>query len=78
MVRVDQNSEAVFRVGIEALKRIAAAGEPGEHVPPCIAAAVAAAGASILYLPPYSPDLNPIEQFFATLKALLRKADSSH
>jgi len=36
--------------------------------------AIAAAGASLLYLPPYSPDLNPIEQFFAKLKALLRKA----
>ena len=35
--------------------------------------AVAAAGASILYLPPYSPDLNPIEQLFAKLKALLQK-----
>jgi len=36
--------------------------------------AIAAAGASILYLPPYSPDLNPIEQLFAKLKALLRQA----
>ena len=36
--------------------------------------AIAAAGASILYLPPYSPDLNPIEQMFAKLKALLRRA----
>ena len=36
--------------------------------------AVRAAGASVLYLPPYSPDLNPIEQLFAKLKALLRKA----
>ena len=36
--------------------------------------AIAAAGASLLYLPPYSPDLNPIEQMFAKLKALLRKA----
>ena len=36
--------------------------------------ALAAAGASLLYLPPYSPDLNPIEQLFAQLKALLRKA----
>jgi transposase len=35
--------------------------------------AIVAAGASILYLPPYSPDLNPIEQLFAKLKALLRK-----
>jgi transposase len=36
--------------------------------------AIAAAGAAILYLPPYSPDYNPIEQLFAKLKALLRKA----
>jgi transposase len=36
--------------------------------------ALAAAGASLLYLPPYSPDFNPIEQLFAKLKALLRKA----
>lgn len=35
---------------------------------------IEAAGAKILYLPPYSPDLNPIEQVFAKLKALLRKA----
>ena len=38
--------------------------------------AIAAAGASLLYLPPYSPDLNPIELAFAKLKALLRKAAS--
>jgi transposase len=31
-------------------------------------------GAELLYLPPYSPDLNPIELLFAKLKALLRKA----
>ena len=31
-------------------------------------------GASVLYLPSYSPDLNPIEQFFSKLKALLRQA----
>jgi transposase len=36
--------------------------------------AIRTAGASLLYLPSYSPDLNPIEQFFAKLKALLRKA----
>jgi transposase len=35
---------------------------------------IQAARASLLYLPPYSPDLNPIEQLFAKLKALLRKA----
>ena len=32
------------------------------------------AGAILLYLPPYSPDFNPIENAFAKLKALLRKA----
>ena len=36
--------------------------------------AIEAVGASICYLPPYSPDLNPIEKLFAKLKALLRKA----
>jgi hypothetical protein len=36
--------------------------------------AIEAVGARLLYLPPYSPDFNPIEQLFAKLKALLRKA----
>jgi transposase len=36
--------------------------------------AIEAVGAHVLYLPPYSPDLNPIEQLFAKLKAMLRKA----
>jgi transposase len=36
--------------------------------------AIEARGATLLYLPPYSPDLNPIEQAFAKLKALLRTA----
>lgn len=35
---------------------------------------IAAAGATLLYLPPYSPDFNPIENAFSKLKALLRKA----
>lgn len=38
--------------------------------------AIAAVGASVLYLPPYSPDLNPIEQAFSKLKTLLRKASA--
>ncbi len=37
-------------------------------------AAVEAAGATLLFLPPYSPDFNPIENAFAKLKTLLRKA----
>lgn len=36
--------------------------------------AIDAVGATVLYLPPYSPDLNPIEKFFSKLKTLLRKA----
>ncbi len=35
--------------------------------------AIETCGASLIYLPPYSPDLNPIEQAFAKLKSLLRK-----
>lgn len=37
--------------------------------------AIEQVGARVLYLPPYSPDFNPIEQAFAKLKTLLRKAD---
>ncbi|BAQ44830.1 putative transposase of insertion sequence [Methylobacterium aquaticum] len=39
-----------------------------------VRAAVAAVGARILYVPAYSPDFNPIEQVFAKIKTLLRKA----
>jgi transposase len=39
-----------------------------------ISDAIEATGARLRYLPPYSPDLNPIEQVFAKFKALLRKA----
>jgi transposase len=39
-----------------------------------VRAAIEARGAILLYLPPYSPDLNPIEMAFAKLKTLLRKA----
>jgi len=38
------------------------------------ASAIRAAGAHVLFLPPNSPELNPIEHAFAKLKALLRKA----
>jgi transposase len=44
------------------------------HKGKAIRAAIRAAGGKLLFLPPYSPDLNPIEQAFAKLKALLRKA----
>jgi transposase len=38
-----------------------------------VAEAIAAAGAHLWYLPPYSPDLNPIERMWSKVKALLRK-----
>ena len=44
------------------------------HKGPQVRAMIEAAGAGLLYLPPYSPDFNPIENAFAKLKALLRKA----
>ena len=44
------------------------------HKGPAVRCAIEAAGANLLYLPPYSPDFNPIENAFAKLKALLRKA----
>jgi transposase len=39
-----------------------------------VRAAIEATGARLLYLPPYSPEFNPIENAFSKLKALLRKA----
>ena len=44
------------------------------HKGPKVRALIEAAGAELLFLPPYSPDFNPIENAFAKLKALLRKA----
>jgi transposase len=44
------------------------------HKGPRVREMIEAAGASLLYLPPYSPDFNPIENAFAKLKALLRQA----
>jgi transposase len=47
----------------------------GSHKVAGVRAAIEARGASLLFLPPYSPDLNPIEQVFAKLKTLLRRAE---
>ena len=46
----------------------------GSHKGKAVRRAIRAAGAKLFFLPPYSPDLNPIEQVFAKLKHLLRKA----
>ena len=46
----------------------------GSHKGKAARQLIRAVGAKLLFLPPYSPDLNPIEQVFAKLKHLLRKA----
>jgi transposase len=72
---------AVFRASVEQV--LAPALKPGDvvamdnlavHKVAGVKEAIRAAGASVLYLPSSSPDLNPIEQLFAKFKALLRKA----
>jgi transposase len=72
---------AVFRAWVEQM--LAPELRPGDivvmdnlaaHKVDGIAQAITDRGAELRYLPPYSPDLNPIEQAFAKLKALLRKA----
>jgi transposase len=71
----------VFRVYVEQV--LAPELEPGDvvamdnlqaHKVAGVVEAIRAVEAGVLYLPSYSPDLNPIEQFFAKLKELLRKA----
>jgi len=48
----------------------------GSHKGKAVRNAIRAAGARLVFLPKYSPDLNPIEQLFAKLKTGLRKADA--
>ena len=45
----------------------------GSHRGQAIRSAIRSTGARLVFLPPYSPDLNPIEQVFAKLKHLMRK-----
>jgi len=47
----------------------------GSHKGQAVRQLIRSAGAKLFFLPRYSPDLNPIEQVFAKLKTLLRKAD---
>ena len=46
------------------------------HKGPRVRRAIRKTGAKLIFLPPYSPDLNPIEPVFAKLKTLLRKANA--
>lgn len=48
----------------------------GSHKSQAVRQAIRAVGARLIFLPPYSPDLNPIEQAFAKLKTLIRKVDA--
>jgi transposase len=74
---------AAFRAYVEQV--LVATLQPGDivvmdnlpaHKSPAIRTAIEATGAALRYLPPYSPDFNPIENAFAKLKALLRKAQA--
>jgi len=47
----------------------------GSHKGKAVRRLIRSVGAKLFFLPPYSPDLNPIEQVFAKLKTLLRKAN---
>ncbi|MBZ0259283.1 MAG: transposase [Hyphomicrobiales bacterium] len=46
----------------------------GSHKADAVRQAIQAVGARLIFLPPYSPDFNPIEQAFSKLKHFLRKA----
>ncbi len=74
-------SGAMFQAYVE--QRLAPCLQPGDvvgldnlsaHKVAGVCEAIRAVGASVLYLPSYSPDLNPMEQALAKVKALLRKA----
>lgn len=67
----------VEQILVPALKRddIVIMENLGSHKAKAVRKAIRAAGAKLFFLPPYSPDLNPIEQMFSKLKALLRKSD---
>ena len=49
----------------------------GSHKSPAVRQALPAAGARLWYLPPYSPDLNPIEQTFAKIKHWIRQTQNA-
>jgi transposase len=67
----------VEQILVPALKRddIVIMDNLGSHKGKAVRKAIRTAGAKLFFLPPYSPDLNPIEQVFSKLKALLRKSD---
>lgn len=58
----------------ELILRLAPEYLPEEEILDRIKTLCADAGVKLLYLPPYSPDFNPIEEFFAELKAHIKKA----
>lgn len=80
LVRDGPMTGAAFRAYAEQF--LAPALKPGDvivmdnlsaHKAASIRQAIESVGASVLYLPPYNPDLDPIEQLFAKIKAILRK-----
>jgi transposase len=82
---IDRRARVIGRASVPGMVRTDAgttltAGEIVEmdnlpnHKPDAVRSAIKNTGADLAYLPPYSPDLNPIELAFSKLKALLKKA----
>jgi transposase len=80
VLRAQLSDDGRFRAYVE--QRLAPVLQPGDvvmdnlpaHKVAGVEVAIRGAGANLLDLPPYSPDLNPIEQLLAKLKSLLRQA----
>jgi hypothetical protein len=73
-LRAITNRGAALRTGRAPTYRPTDSTRPSDHVKTSTREAIEARGASLLYLPSYSPDLNPIEIAFNKLKRLLRSA----
>ena len=65
----------VEQVLVPALRRgdVVIFDNPASHLPPAVSEAIGRVGASVLPLPPYSPDFNPIEELFSKFKGFLRR-----
>ena len=77
MARLETTPDVTLRALVVELDErgvVTSYGSAWSHKGKAIRRAIRAAGAKLFFLPKYSPDLNPIEQVFAKLKALLRKA----
>ena len=68
--------EKMLAPSLQAEQEVVVMDNPSAHKGERVRELVEERGAELLYLPPYSPDLNPIEEAFAKIKNLLRKAEA--